>query len=91
MAGIGVGKQKFDPEGDGYDMDTAVSAGLKPDASGHWPSREPKTGLILKGRGHETYKQAEDGELDAGHEIQKGKDGRYYSQPIGQRYLKPKR
>lgn len=71
----------FDPEGDGYDMATALAAGMKPDATGHWSSREPKSGQILKGRKHKTFHLTEKGEADAGYEITKGKDGRYYSQP----------
>lgn len=72
-------KKKFDPEGEGYDMDTAISAGLKADETGHWPSREPKTGMLLKGKGHKTWNLTEKGEADAGYEIYKGEDGRYYS------------
>ena len=60
-------------------MDSAVAAGLKADETGHWPSREPKSGLLLKGRGHPTWKLTEEGEAKAGYEIYKGKDGRYYS------------
>ena len=81
MAQLGVGKSKFDPEGEGYDEETAVSAGLKPDNTGHWPSREPKSGQILKGRKHETFHLMEEGEEKAGYEIYKGKGGRYYSRP----------
>lgn len=71
----------FDPEGDGYDKDTAISAGLKPDSTGHWPSRNPKTGQILKGRKHKTFHLTEEGEKAAGYEISKGDDGKYYSRP----------
>jgi len=39
----------FDPEGSGYDYESAKAAGLLPDSTGHWPSREPKSGLLLKG------------------------------------------
>ena len=70
----------FDPEGPGYDYESAKRAGLGPDQTGHWPSRDPATGLILKGRNHPTFKLTEQGETDAGHEIKKT-DGRYYSQP----------
>jgi len=70
---------KFDPDGEGYDMETAKAAGLKPDATGHWPSRDPKSGTILKGRKHPTYHLTEGGEADAGYEIAKDPDGRYRS------------
>jgi hypothetical protein len=72
-------KQKFDPEGNGYDMESAKAAGLKPDSTGHWPSRDPKTGLLLKGRGHKTWKKTIAAEKAAGYEVYKGDDGRYYS------------
>ena len=70
---------KFDPEGDGYDYETAKRGGLKPDKTGHWSSRDPKTGQILKGRKHKTFIKTIKGESEAGYEIYKGKDGRYYS------------
>lgn len=71
---------KFDPEGSGYDYETARKAGLGPDASGHWPSRDPKSGQILKGRGHETFNLTEEGEKKAGMRIRKGEGGRYFSE-----------
>lgn len=71
----------FDSEGSGYDYDTARKHGMKPDETGHWSSREPKTGQILKGRTHKTYGLTEQGERDAGHEIYQGKDLKYYSRP----------
>jgi len=74
-------KAKFDPEGSGYDYEAARSAGLNMDETGHWPSRDPKTGLILKGRAHETWSKTEEGERQAGYQIYK-KNGRYYSKPI---------
>lgn len=79
---------KFDPESDGYDMDAAVAAGLgssidPSDGKPHWPSRDPNSGLLLKGRKHPTWNLLEQGELEAGMEIFKGDDGRYYSRPKG--------
>ncbi len=72
----------FDPEGSGYDMETAKASGLKPDPdTGHWPSRDPKTGLLLKGKTHETWNLLEEGERKAGYDIFKASDGRYYSKP----------
>lgn len=72
-------KKKFNPEGKGYDYETARSAGLKPNKTGHWPSREPKSGVILKGTGHETFNKTKAAEARHGYEIHKKKDGRYYS------------
>jgi len=53
----------------------------------HNASRDPRTGQILKGRKHETYYKTIKGEKDAGYEITKGEDGKYYSnmqQPLEQ-------
>lgn len=74
----------FDPEGSGYDMQSAVKAGLKPtinpeDGLPHWPSRDPQTGLLLKGRQHDTWDKLVQGENASGYEIYKGQDNRYYS------------
>jgi hypothetical protein len=75
MAGLlGV----FDPEGSGYDYESAKAAGIKPDKTGHYQSRVPKTGLLLKGKGHKTWHKTVKGEKAAGYEIYK-KGGRYYS------------
>lgn len=72
-------KLKFDPEGDGYDYETALEAGISADSTGHWPSREPKSGRLLKGRRHKTWELTVKGEREAGYEIYKGADGHYYS------------
>lgn len=70
----------FDPEGSGYDESGARAAGLQPDETGHWPSRDPKTGMLFKGRGHETWPLTEQGEAEAGMTIvQNPEDKRYYS------------
>ena len=75
-------KKKFDPEGSGYDMEAAKTCGLKPDPkTGHWPSRCPHTGQLLKGRKHETWHLLEEGEKKEDHEIFKGPDGKYHSKP----------
>jgi hypothetical protein len=73
---------KFDPEGSGYDYESAKKHGVKMDpVSKHWQSREPKTGLLLKGRGHKTWHKTVAGEKKAGYEIYK-KNGRYYSRKV---------
>ena len=69
----------FDPEGSGYDYKTAKQFGLKPDKTGHWPSRVPSTGLILKGKDHKTWGLTESGEKSKGYKIIR-KSGRYWSQ-----------
>ena len=74
-------EKPFDPEGDGYDYETAIANGLEPDETGHWPSRAPN-GQILKGKSHETFHMTVAGEKEAGYEIYKEKDGKYYSKKI---------
>jgi hypothetical protein len=69
---------KFNPEGEGYDYKSAKEAGLGPNEEGHWPSRVPQTGLLLKGKKHETWDLLKKEERKAGHMIFK-RDGRYYS------------
>jgi hypothetical protein len=71
--------KRFNPNSNTYDYASARKAGLRADAEGHWPSRDPKSGLILKGRKHRTYAKTVAGEKKAGYEIYKGKDGRDYS------------
>lgn len=76
--------QRFDPEGEGYDDQSAQEAELQPDETMHMPSRVPngpKEGLLLKGRGHKTWPLTVKGEEGAGYEIFKSSDGRYYSRP----------
>ena len=74
-----LGPTKFDPEGDGYDYETARAAGLKPDKDGHWPSRDPKTGVLLKGRKHSTSKLGDEADAALGYYARKRDDGRYES------------
>lgn len=79
----------FDPEGSGYDMKTARLAGLKakpqPDDDNrpHWPSRDPETGLLLKGRAHPTFDLGVEHDRREGYGLEM-KNGRYYSQPFAQ-------
>lgn len=72
----------FDPEGEGYDYETARKHGLGPDDTNHWPSRDPRTGQILKGKKHPTFHLTEKGEQEAGYVIYKGDDGKYYSEKL---------
>ena len=64
--------QQFDPEGEGYNYKRAKELGITPDDTGHWPSRDPDSGEILKGRKHKTFDKTLKGEEDAGYEIVKG-------------------
>ena len=71
-------KRQFNPEGRGYDYAGARAAGLSPNKSGHWPSRDPRSGKILKGWNHPTIGKTKAGEARLGNSIRKvGK--RYYS------------
>jgi len=70
----------FDPEGVDYDYESALRYGIQPDETGHWQSRIPETGLLLKGRGHKTWPLTVKGEEEAGNKIIL-MNGRYYSFP----------
>ena len=76
-------KYNFDPEGTGYDYYSALKEGItpNPDEKGeyHWDSRSPRSGLLLKGEKHKTWPELVLGEKDAGYEIFKKSDGRFYS------------
>ena len=72
-------KPEFDPEGIGYDEDTAVASGGGPDERGHWGSLDPRTGMVLKGKQHKTWDLMESEEYTRGNKIVKKEDGRYYS------------
>jgi len=72
----------FNSEGPDYDYKAARRAGLKPDSTGHWPSRDPKSGLLLKGRQHPTFWKTVEEEKVLGNEIYKAQDGRYYSRKV---------
>ena len=77
--GFTEGGDVFDPEGAGYDYVTAEKYDLKPDKSGHYPSRVPETGQLLKGKNHPTFHLTKQEEDKLGNIIFKGKNGSYYS------------
>ena len=79
--GFKDGENVFDPEGTGYDYTTAKKYNLGPDETGHYPSRVPETGRLLKGIKHDTFNLTRKAEKEMGNEIFKGKDGFYYSLP----------
>lgn len=72
----------FDPEGSQYDYKTANKiGGMFSSPDGHYFSRDPESGMILKGRSHDTFDETVEGETQAGNVITQGEDGRYYSNP----------
>ena len=75
-------KKEFNPEGSDYDLEAAKSCGLKADDTGHWPSRCPDTGQILKGRKHKTWDKTLKGEHEVGYALYKKEDGKYYSKEV---------
>ena len=84
----------FNPEGAGYDFETAIAAGIKPeidprDGKPHWPSRDDNTGQMLKGRAHPTWDKAIQADEAMGYVLTKDKDGRYYSFQSGLEELGP--
>lgn len=89
--GAGVGPEptrSFGVGGRLYDMQSAVEAGMRPDADGHWGSRVDEgenEGLILKHITHPTFWKTIKGEDEAGmvwwHDPN---DGRWYTFPEGE-------
>lgn len=75
--------ETFDPEGEDYDYETARAAGIEPDAEGHWSSRDPRTGMMLKGRRHPTFDKGVDQDRRMGYGLEM-QDGRYYTQPFAE-------
>ena len=72
---------KFNPEGSGYDYESAKKHGIKPETikgKKKWQSRVPETGLLLKGKKHETWWKTERNAKAKGYLIKK-KGDRYYS------------
>ena len=91
-------RKKFNPDGTGYDLDTARAAGMKRDGRGHMgsvvrtkPAKARELGLpensylLLKGARHETFHKAVEAERKRGFRLQKARDGRYYSVPARKR------
>ena len=102
--------KQFDPEGEGYDQETAneliklfpltvpkpgaFQGGVvaNPGAFEAWvwhpelndylkhgSSRDPRTGMLLKGMRHKTMNKAMSADERLGYAMTKGNDGRYYS------------
>lgn len=75
----------FDPEGEGYDYKTAKKRGLEPksvddDDKPHWPSRDPETGVLLKGKKHKTFDKGVEEDAKLGYKLRKRDDGRYVTE-----------
>jgi len=71
-----------------YDYEAAGRAGLKPDKTGHWPSRVPagpEEGLLLKHETHPTFGMTIEKEEAAGYKIYRSPEGRLYSFPQGKK------
>tara|TARA_A100001011_G_scaffold238328_1_gene246282 strand:+ start:6331 stop:6585 length:255 start_codon:yes stop_codon:yes gene_type:complete len=68
----------FDPEGEGYDYETAFKLGYTRDQVGHLPTRDYETGMILKGRKHPTFEKGIQADVDLGYKLIK-KGNRYYT------------
>ena len=81
LRGYQDGGAVFDPESSGYDMQTALAAGLERDAeTGHMGSLDPRTGMVLKGRQHESWNPMAQTEMSLGNTIKYDPDkGRYFS------------
>jgi len=89
-------RKRFDPEGSGYDQDTADNLKIQPtlssiDGKPHWPSfTGRKKNMLLKGRKHKTYHKTKKIEADYRNKIVSGKDiglkgdeaNRYFSIPM---------
>lgn len=57
---------KFDPRGKGFDTKSSRASGAKRGAQGHLPSRDPRTGQVLKGLKHSTFDRAIRADAKAG-------------------------
>lgn len=73
----------FDPEGSGYDTQTADNLGelYAPDEAGHRPSIHINTGRVLKGKNHPTWNKTAKVEENLGNKIIKRANGAYYTVP----------
>lgn len=64
----------------GYNYDAAIKSGAEPDSTGDWPSLDPNTGMVLKGKNHPSIMKTRKIERILGNKIIK-KDGERYSVP----------
>ena len=81
---IPVPVPKFDSMGTGYDYETAAKYGINPSPiDGHWQSRVPETGQILKGANHPTFHKTVAAERKMGNNIVYDETGRLFSMNRG--------
>ena len=78
---LGVPYRTFEAGSD-YDYYNASPENMPENSDGHWTSRNPYTGQILKSKDHPTYHKTIQGEKNAGYEIKQIGD-REYSFPKG--------
>lgn len=71
----------FNAESGDYDLRTARLAGIHRGPDGHMQSRDPVTGMQLKGRAHPTFDKAIEEDRKLGYGLEK-RDGRYYTTPF---------
>lgn len=71
--------------GSDYDYFNAAPENIPQENDGHWSSRNPHTGQLLKSPNHPTYDLAVEGEKAAGYEIHKRGD-REYSLPKNHKF-----
>ena len=77
---LGYMQPGFNPEGYGYDMNTAEEAGLERDEFGHMGSLDPRTGMVLKGRKHESWNPMVQEEMYRGNTVMYNpNEDRYFS------------
>ena len=80
-------RDRFNPEGTGYDYYNALKEGVVPlledDGKFHWGSRGPVSGQLLKGIKHRTAQLAIEEDAKLGYYVgQSPRDGRFYSQLV---------
>ena len=64
-----------------YDYFNAHPSNAPTEEGGHWSSRNPKTGQLLKRKDHPTFDLMIEGEKQVGYDVIKGLDGNLYSIP----------
>lgn len=69
-------RNEYSTPGEWYDYS---GSDYIPSGDGHWPSRNPKTGLLLKNPNHDTYYKMLKSEKKLGHKLYEDAHGREYS------------
>ena len=64
-----------------YDYFGAHPSNAPTEEGGHWTSRNPKTGQLLKREDHPTFNLMVEGEKQANYDVVRGLDGNLYSTP----------